>query len=274
MAVIPVSVLMSTYGMNKATYLYESLKSLDEQSYIADEIILIVDGQVDDEQLSVISNFKYKGDFKVYFLEDNHGLAYCMNLAIKYSSNTILARMDADDLCHSQRLEIEYNKLISLRDENYVVCSWASEFSDEHYDSYCIKKTPESHNKIKKIIPYRNVIVHPSIMFYKEIIKYHGGYNENVGLLEDYELHLRLIKSGVKYYCIQHSLVKFRTSHELYGRRGGFKYLINEYKFRLFCYRKKYIKLYQLIISCVLYTLLRLSPVKLRRSMYKLVRDS
>ncbi|QMV13006.1 glycosyltransferase [Vibrio spartinae] len=274
MVAIPVSVLMSTYKGNKAKYLDESLKSLAEQTCIADEIILIVDGEVDGEQLSVISNFKYKGNFKVYFLEANHGLAYCMNLAIQYSSNDILARMDADDLSCNQRFEIEYNNLMSLDDENYVVCSWASEFSDEYSDFYCIKKTPGDNNKIKKMIPYRNVIVHPSMMFYKKVINIHGGYDENVGLLEDYELHLRLIKAGVKYHCIQRPLIQFRTSHEQYGRRGGFKYLINEYKFRKFCYKKRYIKLHQFIISCVLYSFLRLSPVKLRKSMYKLVRES
>ncbi|WNJ96464.1 glycosyltransferase [Vibrio ruber] len=274
MIVIPVSVLMSTYKGNKAKYLDESLKSLAEQSYIADEIILIVDGEVDDEQLSVISNFKYDGNFKVYFIKENRGLAYCMNLAIQYSSNDILARMDADDLSSANRLETEYKKLITLDDENYVVCSWASEFSDERSDFYCVKKTPEKDSQIKSLIPYRNVIVHPSMMFYKNIINTHGGYDENVGLLEDYELHLRLIKGGVKYHCIQQPLIQFRTSHEQYDRRGGLKYLINEYKFRLFCYKNKYIRLHQFVIPCILYSFLRLSPVILRKSMYKLVRES
>ncbi|KUJ00650.1 glycosyltransferase [Vibrio sp. MEBiC08052] len=273
MVAIPVSVLMSTYKGNKAKYLDESLKSLAEQSYIADEIILIIDGEVDDDQLSVIENFKYKGNFKVYPLQENHGLAYCMNLAIQYSTNDILARMDADDLSDNQRLELEYKKLISLEDKNHVVCSWASEFSDEYSDFHCIKKTPEDNSQIKKLIPYRNVIVHPSMMFYKKIINIHGGYDENVGLLEDYELHLRLIKAGVKYYCIQQPLLQFRTSHEQYDRRGGFKYLINEYKFRMFCYKNRYIKLHQFIIPCILYSFLRLSPVVLRKSMYKLVRE-
>ncbi|WP_038178791.1 glycosyltransferase [Vibrio rhizosphaerae] len=274
MAVIPVSVLMSTYKGNKAKYLDESLKSLAEQSYIADEIILIVDGEIDAEQQLVISRFNYKGNFKVYYLKENHGLAYCMNLAIQYSSNDILARMDADDLSNSERLESQYKKIISLEDENYVICSWASDFSDECSDLGSIKKTPEGHSQIKKAIPYRNVIVHPSIMFYKKVVDVHGGYNQAVGLLEDYELHLRLIASGVKYYAIQKPLIQVRTSHEQYDRRGGLKYLINEYKFRLFCYRKKYISFYQLMMSCFIYSFLRLSPVVLRKSMYKLVRES
>jgi glycosyltransferase involved in cell wall biosynthesis len=266
--------MISTYKGNEAKYLDESLKSLAEQSYIADEIILVVDGEIDEQQQSVISRFKYKGNFKVYYLKENHGLAYCMNLAIQHSSNDILARMDADDLSNRTRLEEQYNKLISLEDENYVICSWASDFSDDHYDLSSVKKTPENDSQIKRAIPYRNVIVHPSIMFYKKITDDYGRYNETVGLLEDYELHLRLMNSGVKYYCIQKPLIKVRISHEQYGRRGGFKYLINEYKFRTFCYRKRYIKLYQFILSCVLYSFLRLSPVKLRKSMYKLVRES
>lgn len=269
---IPVSIIMSTYKNNKASYLKESLDSLNNQSAIASEIILIIDGPINDEQMSIIENFKYIGDFKYYRLEQNSGLAHCMNLALNYSTNEIVARMDADDICRKDRLEKEFNILKDNKD--LVCCSWHAEFTKSSNEINALKKTPEYDKEIRKVISIRNIISHPTIMLYKDILIKYGGYNEEVGMLEDYELHLRLLQSGVKYYCIQEPLVYVRTDENQYSRRGGLKYLINEYKFRYMCYGKGYISLKNLIVTLGLYTFLRLFPVKYKHLLYKLVRSN
>ena len=269
---IPVSVLISTYKGNKAEYLSEALNSIARQSYIPEEIILIVDGKIDAGQMTIISQFRYAGEFKVHYLDGNYGLAHCMNLAMKYSSKPILARMDADDVCYKNRFEIQYKKIISLNDENYVICSWHTEFNRSVTQPRKIKKTPERHETIKRVILYRNAISHPTIMFHRTIVETHGGYNESVGRLEDYELHLRLIRSGVRYYGIQHPLVYVRADLNLYSRRGGLKYLINEYKFRVFCYKMGYIGFTRFVSVCFVYSFMRLAPLRIRKLMYNLVR--
>ncbi|AXH14307.1 hypothetical protein CP985_02980 [Malaciobacter mytili LMG 24559] len=272
MKTIPVSVIISTYKGNKALYLKESLDSLNNQSVIASEIILIIDGPIDSEQMNIIKDFKYAGNFRYYQLEENKGLAYCMNLALTYSTNEIVARMDADDICFFNRFEKEYNKLKG--NKNLVCCSWHAEFTTSINNITALKKTPEFDKDIRKSIKIRNIISHPTIMLYKDIFIKNGGYNEKVGMLEDYELHLRLLNNEVNYYCIQEPLVYVRTDENQYSRRGGLKYLINEYKFRYMCYKEKYISLKNLFITIIIYTFLRMFPAKHKHLLYRFVRTN
>lgn len=272
MKTIPISVIMSTYKGNKAIYLKESLDSLNNQSEIASEIILIIDGPIDTKQMEVIKVFQYAGDFKYYQLEQNRGLAYCMNFALKHSTNDIVARMDADDVCYFDRFEKEYKEVKD--NKNLVCCSWHAEFETSTNNIKALKKTPKLDKDIRKAIGIRNIISHPTIMLYKDILIKNGGYNENVGMLEDYELHLRLLNNKVNYTCIQEPLVYVRTDENQYSRRGGLKYLINEYKFRYMCYKKGYISLKNLFVTIILYSFLRLFPTKYKHFLYKLVRTN
>lgn len=268
----PISVMMSTYQGNKASYLKESLDSLNNQTLIPSEIILIIDGVIDDEQMNIIKKFEYAADFRYFQLEKNSGLAHCMNVALNYSTNDIVARMDADDICHPQRFEKQYD--IIKNNDNMVCCSWHSEFNYSNKNINSIKKTPENHNEIKKSLALRNIISHPTIITHKKLLLINGGYNEDVGMLEDYELHLRLIHNSVTYYCIQESFVYVRTDENQYLRRSGVKYLLNEYKFRLMCLRHNYISFNDFVVTTVVYTFFRLFPSKYKHILYKVVRGS
>lgn len=270
----PISVLISTYKNDSPLYLEEALLSLKNQTLLADEIILVIDGYVDESLIKIIENFKYDGKFKYYKLEKNYGLAYCMNYALKKATNDIVARMDADDICFKNKFEMQYNILKKIKNKNTVITSLSLDFIDSIDNIQSLKETPKDNEEIKKILKYRNIVCHPTIMLYKSIFEKYGNYNQNVGLLEDYELHLRLIHNGVQYYCIQEPLIYIRSTEYQVRRRGGFKYYINECKFRYKCYKNNYISLSDFLITIFIYSFFRLAPVKIKKVLYKLVRKS
>ena len=72
---------------------------------------------------------------------------------------------------------------------------------------------------------------HPVVMFKKSAVVAAGGY-QHFPFLEDYYLWIRMLLSGAKFYNIQKSLLFFRSSSDMYKRRGGIKYAINEFHFQ------------------------------------------
>ena len=66
---------------------------------------------------------------------------------------------------------------------------------------------PEKDINIKQGLPYKNTIIHPTVMMRKKIFNKNIFYNENYLRCQDYELWLR-VKNKVKFYNIQKNLVK------------------------------------------------------------------
>ena len=64
-------------------------------------------------------------------------------------------------------------------------------------------------------------------MFKKHAVLAVGGYM-HFPLFEDYYLWARMLINGAMFYNIQESLLFFRSSEEMFKRRGGLKYAISE----------------------------------------------
>ena len=198
-------------------------------------------------------------------------MACAMNIALKNCTHDIVARMDSDDICHEERFEIQYN-FLKNNEIIDIVCSWHAEFSMEDI-ILRIKKTPELGERILSQLEYRNVISHPTIMGYKKIFERIGGYSEDVGFLEDYDLYLKMRSLGAKFHCVQKELVNVRTSNEQFARRGGWNYVRNEVKFRIRMYVNDMIGLRGLLVGVTLYPLFRMMPLGLKKFLYRAVRD-
>ena len=115
-----VTVLMPVY--NAENYLAASIESILSQSYQNFEFILIDDGSTDNSKKIILS---YK-DSRILCLSNdiNLGISSSLNKGIKVSSGKYIARMDADDISHANRLE---NELLMIQTENADICGckWA-----------------------------------------------------------------------------------------------------------------------------------------------------
>ena len=98
-----ITVLMSVYNGEK--YLQETIESVLSQSYKNFEL-LIIDDKSTDKTCLIINSFK---DPRIKLIINNQrlGLSKSLNVGIKLSSGEYIARLDADDICHQNRLEIQ-----------------------------------------------------------------------------------------------------------------------------------------------------------------------
>ena len=268
-----VSALMTTYAGETAKNLQASLDSLKSQTRPPEQIVLVIDGPIDPAQQKVITNFSGEvrdSQVTIIDLPHNGGLARALNHGLKACKGDYIMRMDSDDLALHDRLMIEKSFLDSHPDID-LVASWSSEFIDEAVDLR-LKTSPTEHNAIVEALKWRNVIAHPTILVRKTKLEDIGGYHETVGLLEDYDLYVRLILSGAKFHIIPKILLRVRATHAQRSRRGNFAYFIKETQFRYRCFRAGFLNTKELLLTTGLYALFRLIGTPLRNRLYAAVR--
>lgn len=221
---MPFSVLMSVYNKEKPEYLQQSLKSVFNQTLPPDEVILVEDGPLSPFLYDILDEFEiqYPNIFKRVPIPINGGLGNALNTGLKHCSNELVARMDTDDIAVKDRFEQQLN-FMAANPRIDISSGWIEEFEDNIFNVKNIKKVPQSHEEIAQYIKSRNPLNHPCVIFKKKVVESAGGY-QHFPLFEDWFLWARMMKNGAIFANLQSTLLYFRTSKEMFKRRGGFQY--------------------------------------------------
>ena len=265
------SVLISVYFNDNPNFLFQSLSSVLSQTLMPSQIVLVKDGCLTTELDIIIENFVTVNDniFDIVSLQENVGLAKALNEGLKKCKNDIVFRMDSDDICYSNRFEVQLLFLHQNPNISVLGCS-VNEFNDIPGDLQRFRKLPEKSEELIKFAKYRSPLNHPSVAFRKNAILDVGCY-KHMPLLEDYYLWILLIKKGYYLYNLQEPLLHFRVGNDMVGRRHGFSYLKKEHHFLKSILKIGFISYSQYLISVVVKFPLRLLPKKWLRIFYKKV---
>lgn len=263
------SVLMSVYFKENPEWFDNSIKSMLEQTIFPDEFVIVEDGELTDDLDRVVEKYvkKFPNVFKIVKIEKNGGLGPALKRGVEECKNEFIARMDSDDYCLPNRIEKEFEMLDKDPDLGMVGTNVA-EFT-ESIDNVISKVIlPETNEEIIKFSKKRNPFRHPSILFKKSSVLKAGNYREYY-LCEDYDMWLRMIRSGCKCYNIQEILTYMRISEDFYKRRGGIKYLKSINKFKKEQMSIGYFTKTEYIKSIVPHAIVCLMPNFLRDFVYK-----
>ena len=264
------SVLMSLYCKENVACLSESLDSIFNQTLLPSEVVLVEDGPLTPELYKVVGKYVEKHPIiKVVPLDKNVGLGRALNEGLKHCSYELVARMDTDDICKSDRFE----KQITYMEQHpeIAVCgSWIDEFITSPADIVSSRKLPENHEELYQYGKTRNPINHVTVVFRKEAVLKVGSY-QHCALMEDYYLWVRMIVHGMKLHNIPESLVYVRISADMFKRRGGFKYACTEASFQWKMYKFGYINLCNVLKNISIRFVVRIMPNSLRGFIYKRV---
>ncbi|MDU8925342.1 glycosyltransferase [Pasteurellaceae bacterium LIM206] len=265
------SVLMSLYSKEKPQFLTESLKSLQAQTYPADEIVLVLDGPVTPELQAVVDEFKTKLPLKIVPLPQNVGLGKALNEGIKQSSHEWLFRMDTDDICRPERFakQVEY---IEQHPDVVMFSTQIAEFDQDPQHIISLRKVPTDYADIVAFNKMRSPFNHMTVAYRKSILQRVGGYQHHL-FLEDYNLWNRIIATGEKVGNLPDVLLYARTNgNAMVGRRRGLIYAKSEWKlFKL----KRQLNIQGSaagFATFLMRTAPRLMPVSLLKILYKLMR--
>lgn len=203
------SVVMSVYN-EQIEELKQAVDSILNQTFKKFEFLIVLDNPENYDLKRLLEEYEQKDmRIKVLYNNVNMGLAMSLNKAICQSKGYYIARMDADDISDKSRFEkqllyFESHTECDVLGTNYVKID--ENGNEINTDSQFFFENNEIVNALK----YGNVLVHPSIMFRKNIFEKVGGYR-NFKNSQDYDLWLRIMKSNGRFHVLSDVLIKYRV---------------------------------------------------------------
>ena len=263
------SVSMCVYDGEKASFFYQALESIYNQTLLPDEIILVIDGPIREELENVIDHFSNSDPALTIFRTDkNMGHGIARKIGLEKCKCEYVAIVDSDDINVSDRFELQVREL----DENpylSIVSSNVYHFSDSISEIDGIEKHPERDAEIKIMMKTRCPICNAAACFRRKDVIAAGG-NQDWYMAEDYYLWVRMMKNDCNFYNIQKPLLYVRTNREQISRRGGYKYYRSLEKLFRYMLKNKMINIREYCISTLSRFVLQvILPDKLRASVRK-----
>ncbi|MBG9989995.1 glycosyltransferase [Pseudoalteromonas sp. NZS37] len=268
-----VAVAMSVYCADNPKFVKEAIESILNQSYTSFTLYIAVDGQVGKHLSSCLRDYESNHKIELLYFPENNGLAQRLNDIIKIASENrfkYLARMDADDVSYTKRLETQVEYL-EKNPQVDVLGSGLNEINED--GSFLFKKLAvQEHKILVKNIIKKCPFNHPTVVFKMSIFSKEGfRYKSELKNTQDYYLWVDLLAAGKVFSNIEKPLLDFRIDDNFYKRRGLNK-AINDFKSRL--YAMKHLNnrsLTNLVHVLVLFSL-RVSPPVIKKFAYKYLR--
>jgi glycosyltransferase involved in cell wall biosynthesis len=215
---------------NAEFFLSDAIQSVINQSFKEWELILIDDGS-SDRSLEIAREYE-KRDSRIKVISDglNLKLPARLNQIISISKYEFIARMDADDIMHPDRLDIQYNYLIN---NNCDLVS-SSLYSIDVNNNIVGKRIVKSQVTTQSLLVGNNQIAHPTI-FAKKSWFVKNKYDENSERAEDYELWLRAsLNKDLKIYILPQALLYYREVGNLTKEKLLLSYKTTNYIYKKF----------------------------------------
>ncbi|MCP4952805.1 MAG: glycosyltransferase [Proteobacteria bacterium] len=210
---------------DSALLLERSLLSINSNSLLPLEIILVQDGDVSSDLLAVVESYCGDAPLRLISLSDNRGLGHALNLGLQSVTTDFVIRFDADDYSLPSRFE---SIMGALNDGYDLVGSQALEDNGPGFRN-TERRVPLEGSKIRSYLRYRSPFNHMTVGFKVAAVMGAQGYPD-IRLREDYGLWARLIASGSRVCNIDKVLVEASAGDGLIRRRGGWRHVIAEIK--------------------------------------------
>ena len=183
---------------NAESTIGRAVESILQQSLPPVELIVVDDGSTD-QTTHVLKSFN--DDRIVFFQQAHSGVADAANAGTELARSSLIARMDADDVSHRQRLEKQAS---FLRLHNLDVVGCQVRITDEHGNASSslsryakwINDETITDDSISALRFVELPIVNPTILGRREYFEL--GFRDN-GFPEDYDLMLRAAACGMKF---------------------------------------------------------------------------
>ncbi|MEO8068477.1 MAG: glycosyltransferase [Flavobacteriales bacterium] len=201
-----ITVVMPVY--NAAAYLRSAIDSVLAQTCGDFELLLIDDGSTDGSA-GVITSFN-DPRIRLIVHKQNQGLVASLNEGIADAYGTCIARMDADDLMHPQRLEKQLH-FMQANPGVDIVATFVDVLNadGEATGVWDTDRASVSEEEIRRTMPRTNCIAHPTVMMRASALANTRYRPEQVGS-EDWDLWLRLLSQGHRIAKIPEALLKYR----------------------------------------------------------------
>jgi len=204
-----ISILLPAYGA-EAT-LAAALRSIERQTETRWECVVVDDGSRD--QTAAIAGRFADRDPRFVLLRGGHrGLVCALNRGLEACSAPLIARMDADDLMHRERLAEQIRAMDSDPELEALGChvrlfprAALAEGMRDYERWLCSIDSPE---RVRAEAFVECPVAHPTLVIRSETLR-RLRYRDR-GWPEDYDLILRLLAAGVEIAVLPRRLLSWR----------------------------------------------------------------
>ena len=182
------SVVMPVH--NASPFLDESIGSIVNQTFTDFEFVILDDASTDGSERVLRAWEKRDHRIRVFQSDHNLGLAGSSNLVVSKARSHLIARMDADDISHPDRLRRQW-EIIESRPDVVVVGTLC-----EGIDAKGRPVRPRDRWRLvrhSRYIPFP----HGSAMFRREAFDAIGGYRERFAAGEDQDFFFKMTSRGL-----------------------------------------------------------------------------
>ena len=194
-----VSVLLPFH--NAGAVLHAAISSIDQQTF-TDRELLLIDNASSDESPVIAQRWADRDPRIKVLHEPRIGIAHALNTGLAQAKGRYIARMDADDISHPDRLAQQVAYLDAHPEIG--VLGTRTAFASTMQESRGMQAFVDWQNAI--LSPHEHYVkrfvdvplAHPTVLFRRELVEQHGGYDTGP-LPEDHELWLRWMDAGVRF---------------------------------------------------------------------------
>ena len=207
-----ISILLPFFNAEQT--LSRAIDSILNQSYSNFELILI-DNNSGDKSLEIAKDYCGKDKRCSCIIELKPGIVAALNTGLAIARGTYIARMDADDWSYPDRLQNQYE--ILEENSDYGVVAGLVQYISHRKKTEGFERYVKWSNQIRICHDFTNKqfiespVIHPSVMWRKAVSEKFGGYKDG-NFPEDYELWLRWLSNGVKFYKLDRKVIKWYDS--------------------------------------------------------------
>ena len=214
-----VSVLLPV--RNAGPHLDACLESLVRQTSGGIEVVAVDDGSSDGSGNRLEAWAAQKPWVRVLH-QPPEGLVAALNVGLAACRGELVARIDADDIAHPRRLELQAALLDAQPDLGVVSClvrHYPRAGVGEGFTRYeQWLNGLRTHEQMARERFVESPLAHPSVTVRRELLLDAGGYRD-CGWPEDYDLWLRLFAAGVRFAKVERPLHFWREHPERLTRR-------------------------------------------------------
>ncbi len=195
-----VSVIIPTF--NRADLIQETLQSVLDQTYFNWECLVVDDGSTDNTR-DLVSKWTDKDNRFQYFFSDNKGVSNARNIGIQKSKGIFILFLDSDDLVSNFCLEYRIKFANNTPEFDFWIFKMNVFENQLTNNDICFNYFNEGILEENEF--YKNEFLKGKFPFAvtcpfwkKEKLILLNGFDRNLKMLEDPDLHLRAFEIGLK----------------------------------------------------------------------------
>lgn len=193
-----VTIIMATY--NRAHFIAETLLSIQEQTFLEWECLIIDDGGTDNTLEVIAPILEQDTRFKFIKRPEKYrkGLPGCRNYGLDLAKGNFIIFFDDDDIVHPDNLKTCMS-LFTTNDIDFCHYQKAAFEEDKPKIEKSIVTTQQQLTKkdIDKIVTQEIGLASCTVMWKKHCFE-QGRFNENLLYAEEWECYTRLISNNLK----------------------------------------------------------------------------